>query len=124
MNAKKAKKDATEKSPREATQDEPMVTYAVKFSEEADQDLDAISDQKTVRAIIKRAVDLRTDPLVKGKPLQDELMGYRSQRAAGQRYRIIYRVFEEDGEVVVVVVGIRQEGSKKDVYQVAERRLT
>jgi len=124
MNAKKAKKDAPEKSPREAAQDEHMVTYAVKFSEEADQDLDAISDQKTVGAIIKRAFDLRTDPLMKGKPLRDELMGYRSQRAAGQRYRIIYRVFEEDGEVVVVVVGIRQEGSKKDVYHTAERRLT
>lgn len=45
-------------------------------------------------------------------------------RAAGQRYRIIYRVQAEAGAVTVLVVGIRKAGDKRDAYQLARRRLS
>jgi mRNA interferase RelE/StbE len=86
----------------------------------AEKQLKAISDQrvqKRLRASLKR---LERDP-EEGKPLGHELAGYRSVRAVGQRYRIIYRIEEERVLVVVVTVGIRRDGDKKDVYEVAKK---
>lgn len=123
MPPKKPETEAS-KSPRAGTQAEPMTEYSVKFTEDAARDIDQLSDQRTVGKILKRAGELKTDPMLQGKPLTDELQGYRSVRAAGQRYRIVYRVFEQDGEVVIVVVGIRKEGDKTDAYAIAEKRLT
>jgi len=53
----------------------------------------------------------------------DELAGYHSLRAVGQRYRIIYKVKEEEVLVVVVTLGIRKEGDKKDVYELAKKLI-
>ncbi len=86
----------------------------------AEKQLEAISDQrvqKRLRASLKR---LERDP-EEGKPLGHELAGYRSVRAVGQRYRIIYRIEEERVLVVVVTVGICRDGDKKDVFEVAKR---
>ncbi len=102
----------------------PIVDFLVKFDEHAITDLDQISDQATVAAIIRRAQELKQEPMKQGKALADALKGYRSVRAAGQRYRIVYRVFEQAGDVVIVVVGIRMDGNKKDAYEVAEKRLS
>jgi mRNA interferase RelE/StbE len=119
------------------------VTYRVEFTEEADKDLEDISDTRTRTTIIKRAYGLQEEPEKQGKPLTDDLKGYYSVRAAGQRYRVVYRIKvteleppqpptkgkQEDSTptvdrvVTVVVVGIRKEGSKSDVYNVARKRL-
>lgn len=98
--------------------------FQVIFNEEADSDVGEISDMTTRAAVLKRAYALATEPTQQGKALRDDLKGVRSVRAAGQRYRVLYRVFEQAGRVVIVVVGIRQEGSKKDVYKVASKRLS
>lgn len=97
--------------------------FQVSFSEEADGDLAAISDAATREVIIRRALELDHEPLSQGKPLQGDLKTYRSIRAAGQRYRVIYQVAVSAGAVTVVVVGIRCEGNNKDVYKVASKRL-
>src|SRR6266853_37518 len=47
--------------------------------------------------------------------------GYRSVRAVGQRYRIIYRVERTLVTVVVVAAGIRKAGSREDIYRVAAK---
>jgi mRNA interferase RelE/StbE len=73
--------------------------------------------------IIRRALELNHEPLSQGKLLQGGLKTYRSIRAAGQRYRVIYQVAVSEGAVTVVVVGIRCEGNKKDVYKLASKRL-
>lgn len=122
MNARK-KSAARDPSPRGASPAAAVVTYTVKYSEEAVQDLDAISDAATREVIVRRSAELRTDPLTRGKALTGDLKGYRSDRAAGQRYRIIYRVFEQAGDVVVVVIGIRKGGDRRDAYAVASRRV-
>ena len=44
-----------------------------------------------------------------------------SLRAAGQRYRVVYGVDEREQRVVVYTVGIRKEGSRRDVYALAQR---
>ena len=53
--------------------------------------------------------------------MKKELSGYRTIRAVGQRYRIIYKVENEKVTVLVVALGIRKEGDKKDVYEQAKR---
>jgi len=41
----------------------------------------------------------------------------------GQRYWIIYRVERPIVTVVVVAAGIRKEGSREDIYRVAEKLI-
>ncbi len=60
---------------------------------------------------------------MRGKPLDEDLAGYRSIRAVGQRYRIIYRVERSIVTVVVVAAGIRKAGSREDIYRVAEKLI-
>lgn len=99
------------------------MTFEVAFTSAADADLEAITDVRTRTAIIRKAFELETEPLAKGKPLGNDLRDYRSIRAAGQRYRIIYQVGLLEGRVTVVVVGIRKEGDKRDAYRIANKRL-
>lgn len=119
----KTSKTKTSRSPHDAAEIQVVLTYSVKFDEAAVLDLDDISDNATREVILRRAAELKDEPLKRGKALTGDLKGYRSDRAAGQRYRIVFRVFEQNGEVVVVVVGIRKEGDKKDVYTMASRRV-
>ncbi len=64
---------------------------------------------------------LEYEPEKQGKPLSDELAGYRSIRAVGQRYHILYKLEEEQVIVVVVALGIRKDRDKKDVYALAKK---
>ena len=80
-----------------------------------------IGDRRVRESISKRIDALADDPEKQGKPMIDELRGYRSIRAVGQRYRILYRVEAERVIVVVVALGIRKEGDKKDVYELAKK---
>jgi len=97
------------------------VTYTVEFNEAAKKQLSAIRDKRICAKIIERAEALASDPEKQGKELGGDLEGYRSVRAVGQRYRIIYRIDGENVVVVVVALGIRKEGDKKDVYKLAQR---
>lgn len=90
----------------------------------AENDLEAITDVRTRKAIIRKAFDLDTEPDKQGKQLSGDLSVYRVVRAAGQRYRVVYQVATLEGVVTVVVVGIRKEGDKRDVYRVAGKRLS
>ena len=51
------------------------------------------------------------------------LQGYRSIRPVGQRYRIVYQIFEEKVTVAIVGVGRRKEGNKRDIYTLMEKLL-
>ncbi len=99
------------------------MTFEVIFTHEVDRDLEAITDVRTRNAIICKALEWDTEPDKQGKPLGRDLTDYRAVRAAGQRYRIVYQVGMLEGVVTVVVIGIRKEGDKRDVYRVAGKRL-
>ena len=85
--------------------------------------LESISDRRVRQGIRYRIDGLALEPDKQGKPLGDELSGYRSLRAVGQRYRIIYRVDQGRVLVIVVAVGLRREGDRKDVYNLAKKLL-
>ena len=97
------------------------MTYTVIVQPAAQKMLNRISDRRVQKKIIARLVGLEKSPEIQGKPLSDELVGYRSLRVVGQRYRIIYRVEKKKVIVIVVALGIRKKGSKKDVYALAKK---
>lgn len=70
--------------------------------------------------ILTRIEKLKEEPEKQGKALSEELSGYRSIRALGQRYRIVYRVEQDRVLVVIVGVGKRKEEDKRDVYTVTQ----
>ena len=90
--------------------------YRIKLTIVASENIKKL-DKKTKNQIIKKIESLKEEPLLLGKPLKGPLQDFRVLRAAGQRYRIIYKVIESDIIVIVVAVGIRKEGDKKDIYQ-------
>ena len=95
------------------------MTWQVAITAEAREMGRAISDRRIRQKLYERAMGLSQDPEKQGKPLTDELSGFRSIRAMGQRYRIVYRVHREEGIVEVAFLGIRKAGSKQDVYALA-----
>ncbi len=82
-----------------------------------------IADRRIQEKLLERMTALANDPELQGKPLGDDLAGYRSIRAVAQRYRIIYRVERSIVTVVVVAAGIRKQGSREDIYRVAEKLI-
>lgn len=95
--------------------------YSVTIRPSAIEMLRKISDRRIQEKIDERIKSLSTEPEKQGKELGGDLEGYRSVRAVGQRYRIIYRIDGDNVIVVVVALGIRKEGDKKDVYKLAQR---
>lgn len=95
--------------------------WQVKLTATAEAMLEEIKDKRTVRKIVNDLIKLKNEPDKQGKHLLQELSGYRSLRAAGQRYRIIYRVEVEVVIVYVVAIGLRREESKRDIYALAQK---
>jgi mRNA interferase RelE/StbE len=85
--------------------------------------LESISDERVRRKIIERVKQLSIEPDNQGKALLEELAGFRSIRAVGQRYRIIYRIKKQQVVVLVMAVGLRKQGSAKDVYTLAKKLI-
>jgi len=99
------------------------LTYQIAITPTAIKMLKGISDRR-IRAKISDVIDrLSSDPDKQGKPLTGELSGFRSIRAVGQRYRIIYKIQEEQIIVVVVAAGIRKEGHRGDIYALAKKLI-
>ena len=97
--------------------------WRIEFTRTAEGRLDEIQDRRIREKIAERIDGLASDPLKQGKPLTGELAGYRSLRAVGQRYRIIYQVESKKVLVLVVALGIRKEGSRVDIYALAKNLL-
>ena len=95
--------------------------YEIITSPSALKMIKEIPDRR-IQAKISQVIDeLTHDPELKGKALWDELEGFRSIRAVGQRYRIIYKIDRGTVTVYVVAVGIRKEDDRSDVYRLAQK---
>ena len=99
------------------------MSYEVFIAPTAQKMLDSITDRRILQIIQDRIDALANEPDKQGKPLAGELQGYRSLRAAGQRYRILYRVERQQVLVFIVAVGLRRAGSRSDVYALARKLL-
>ena len=99
------------------------MTYQVDILPAAQEMVLAIADRRIQDKLLEGMTALANDPELQGKPLGDDLAGYRSIRAIGHRYRIIYRVERSIVTVVVAAKGIRKQGSREDIYRVAEKLI-
>ena len=93
--------------------------WQVFLTDVAEQRLLAIKDRRIRKLLHARAMKLQESPKQQGKSLGRNLAGYRSVRAVGQRYRIVYELDDSRHEVWVATLGIRKEGDKADVYRIA-----
>jgi mRNA interferase RelE/StbE len=97
------------------------MSWGISITPAAMRMLADISDRRIrekISAVISR---LAEDPEKQGKALLGELAGFRSIRAVGQRYRILYTINDREIVVVVVATGIRREGAKDDIYNLAKK---
>ncbi|MFB2894320.1 type II toxin-antitoxin system RelE/ParE family toxin [Aerosakkonemataceae cyanobacterium BLCC-F50] len=102
---------------------ESVVEYKVILTIQARQLFAEIKDRREQELILAKLAKLKHDPDKQGKALSEDLIGYRSVRAVGQRYRIVYRIIEDQVLVMVVGIGRRKEGDRKDVYTVTKKLL-
>ena len=82
-----------------------------------------IGDRRIQDLIIKRAYQLADEPEKQGSPLTSEFSGYRDIRAVGQRYRIIYRIDDDNTIVIIAAAGIRRQSDRNDIYYLTRRLL-
>ena len=95
--------------------------YTIKLTQIAAEFITKL-DGKSQQQIMEKIEVLKEYPLKVGKSLKGNLQDYRSIRSVGQRYRIIYQVKETEVEVIVVAVGIRRDGDKKnDIYELMKK---
>ena len=99
------------------------MTYQIVIQPTALKTLAAISDRRIREKIRERIDGLTQEPDQQGKPLTGELAGYRSLRAVGQRYRIIYQVERQRVLVLILMVGLRKQGDRADVYRLAQKLI-
>jgi len=99
------------------------VIWKIELTRTAEVMLENIQDRRVQEKIRERIDGLANEPEKQGKPLTGDLARYRSLRAIGQRYRIIYRVEKDKILVLVVALGIRKEGSKADIYSLAKKLI-
>ena len=95
--------------------------FQIVFTPDAREMLLRTRDRRHLRVLQERIEGLKREPDKQGKPLTGDLKGFRSLRAVGQRYRIIYAVSDATVTVFVVAVGMREDGSRKDVYRMGQR---
>ena len=66
--------------------------YKIEITPLAIELLSKIKDKREQQVLKKRIEKLALEPEKQGKALSGRLKGYRSVRALGQRYRIVYRI--------------------------------
>ncbi len=102
---------------------EQNLEYQVVLTKQARKLFKRIKDRREKQLLLAKLEKLKYNPNQQGKALVKELSGYRSVSAVGQRYRIIYSIQEEQVLVVVIGIGRRKEGDKKDIYSVVKKIL-
>lgn len=98
------------------------MSFRVELTLTAHERLGGITDRRVREKIAEKIDGLRRDPEKQGKPLVGELTGFRSVRAVGQRYRIIYRV-DRRSVLLIVAVGLRRDGGRSDIYTLAQKMI-
>jgi mRNA interferase RelE/StbE len=96
--------------------------YAIRITDTGLDLMRRIPDRRIQREILNRIERLSREPDKQGKNLVKDLCGFRSVHAA-RRHWIIYKIDKQTVVVYVLAAGIRKEGDKKDIYEVAKRLL-
>ena len=90
--------------------------YHAEYTPQALQDLRGISSGADRGAVTRRIKALEADPY-HSKDLKYNLEGHRRVKAAGGRYRILFRIDEPDATIQIVLIGLRKPGDEQDAYE-------
>ena len=101
----------------------PTQRYEVLWTTTALGMLADVADRRIRQQLFDTSKRLEADPEKQGKPLRESLMGFRSLRVVGQRYRLVYSVLPDARVVHIVAAGLRREGSRDDVYALAQKMV-
>ena len=103
------------------------MSWSVTYLPEVQKDVAALSRQRQL--LVKKAIDkVRENPLPQseggfGKPLGNrpgsELSGLLKIKLRAEGLRIVYKLVRTDTQMLIVVVGVRDE---EEVYELAARR--
>lgn len=97
--------------------------YSIDVMDEAKEMLRSIarSDKRIASKLSDLMEDLASLPDQKGRPLGGELTGLHSRHAIGNRFRIVYEIDRPHLAVSIISVGIREAGSRRDIYELTKR---
>ena len=105
------------------------MSWDIKYLPEADKDLDRLSRQQQV--LVKKAIrKVQDNPLPQseggyGKPLGHKhglnLTNLLKIKLRGEGIRIVYKLFRTESQMLVIVIGIREDDV---VYEIAHTRRT
>ena len=99
----------------------PGPRYEVVWTETAFRMLAGIGDRRIQQQLFDASRRLETEPEKQGKPLREGLMGFRSLRTVGQRYRVLYTFDPAVRQVSVVAAGLRRADARDHVYALAQK---
>lgn len=95
--------------------------HEIRYTTSALQQLRDVSQSEDRSALVRRIMELASNPYGT-RALKYELTSYSRAKAAGGRYRIVFRI---DGATVrIEFIGMRIPGSDQDVYASFRRMLT
>ena len=85
------------------------MTYQLKYTQTFEKQIERMKkkDKTLMEEVMKKVEKLQKMPYA-GKPLKYRLVPYRSVRVKG-KYRLVYKVNEEEKEVTLVAFGHREE---------------
>lgn len=93
--------------------------YVIKFTSDAIADIKLLIPKQLKGPLQKALTEtVSADPVSCSHELREDLAGYRS--FTWQKYRIVYRVFEDLQAVAVVGVGLRSPQSAENIYRKLE----
>jgi len=87
-----------------------MASYKISIKASAAKEIEAIDAKKTRQAIVEKIFSLAENPRLEGSV---KLSGQEKYRIRQGDYRILYQIFDDIIEVIVVKVGHRSKVYKK-----------
>ena len=92
--------------------------YEIKYSKPAERYLKKIKDKRLLSAFKDAIDELKSDPYI-GTPKVGDLRGIYGYdvKHAGVNYELAYRIYEGDGQLIVVILA----GSRENFYEELKR---
>ncbi len=97
--------------------------YQIGYTPLALQQLTNVASDDDRNAIVRRVAELAINPYHTRAPEYERAL-YRRAKAAGGRYRILFRIAEDNATVKIEFIGMRIPGNEQDAYAAFRRLLT
>ena len=92
------------------------MNWIIEFLPEVEKDISKLSDNQRI-SVFKALQKVKAKPL--GNKHGTDLAGFLKIKLRGEGIRIVYKLIRRESQMLVVVVGLREDD---DVYTIAARR--